>query len=68
MNKDADAGWFRTCLRCRKAVMASRVGGGRRLGLGGKHQWHYEGLAGHREEMGFYSVKELQRVGCVCVT
>lgn len=54
-----------TCLRYRKTVTASRAGVGGRQGLGGRQRWHYKGLVGHREEMGFCSIKEFQGVG-VC--
>lgn len=42
--------------------MASSAGGGGRQELGGRQWWHYGGLAGHREEMGFCSIKEFQGV------
>lgn len=65
MNKDAEARESRTCLRCRTTVVTSRAGGGRRLGLGGRPQQHYEGLAGPRKEVGF-PLKRFKGWGCVC--
>lgn len=64
-SKDMEARKGQTCLRYRKTVPASRAGGGGRQGLGGRQWWHYKGLAGHGEEMGFCSIKEFQGEG-VC--